>query len=456
MSKHNFIKNIFILGASGIIAKLFDFCFRAYYSHMLGSEGMGLLSLGFSLHGVMLTFSTAGLGVAVSKITSEYMELKKPALVSCCMRTALYGVSFLSILITLLTIVFSHFLANNILGDARISASLCTLAPSVVFMGISYCLKGYFYAQRNVFPPASSEILEQAVKFVSIRTLLKLLLPYGTEYGCAAVFGGISIGELSSCTYLCVFYIHNEKKLHASVSSASIPPNSKNILCRLLGISVPSMVTSLCCSGCRMLEEVMIVSSFEKGGLSHSAAIQTLGIICGMALPLLTLPLNLAGSVMSLLVPEISRADTAGKRRLKSAAVKIYKTGSAVGIFIGAVFLLFGDELGILFYGNNDVSRLIVLLAPMCPFMFIDSLSCSILNGLGKQGKMLMFSIADFALRFLIIYFILPYGKIPAFVFMIVLSNLFTFSLSLGSVLSSISISSLAKLTKRKKYGILK
>ena len=76
MPKNTILKNVFILGISGIIAKTFDFVLRAFYSRALGAEGTGLLSLGFSLHGVMLTFATAGLGVAVSKISSEYMETK--------------------------------------------------------------------------------------------------------------------------------------------------------------------------------------------------------------------------------------------------------------------------------------------------------------------------------------------------------------------------------------------
>ena len=48
--KNPLYANIFILGLSGIIAKLFDFSFRAFSSRVLGAEGMGLLSLGFSLH----------------------------------------------------------------------------------------------------------------------------------------------------------------------------------------------------------------------------------------------------------------------------------------------------------------------------------------------------------------------------------------------------------------------
>ena len=342
------------------------------------------------------------------------------------------------------------------MGDIRISTSLCTLAPSVIFMGISYCLKGCFYAQRKILPPASSEILEQIVKFISIRTLLEFFLPYGIEYGCAAVFAGISIGEFSSCAYLSIFYFREEKKLYGFSECNDICPENKNIICRLLGVSLPSMITSLCCSGFRMQEEVLIVSAFERGGLSHSSAIQSLGIIHGMAMPLLVLPLNLAGSVMSLLVPEISRAGTSGKKRLKYTALKVYKAGAVIGCFISSVFLLFGDKLSCLFYGTDAAASVIVYLAPLCPIMFIDSLSCSILNGLGKQVRMLFFSILDFTLRFSVIFFVLPYGKMTAFILMVALSNIFTCSLTLGSVVSTISSSTLTKLTKIKKYGILK
>lgn len=451
--KNKIIKNIFILGMSGIAAKSFDFLFRAYYSRMLGTEGMGLLSLGFSLHSVMLTFSTAGLGVAVSKITSEYMEQNNPTAVKICMHSALFGVSLLSLVVTLITFLFSGKIASVILGDGRVSVSLCTLAPSVIFMGISYCLKGCFYASRKIAATASSEILEQIVKFISIKVLLDIFLPYGIEYGCAAVFGGITIGEFSSCAYLSFFYIRDEKRYYGLTSSSSAGISSTNLVCRLLGVSIPSMITSLCCSFLRMKEEVLIISALRRGNMSHSEAVGALGIIHGMAMPLLVLPLNLTGSVMSFLVPEISRAGVRSRNQLRHKAFKAYKLGGAVGIAVGIVFMLFGEKLTGLVYNNLDAAPLVVYLAPLCPIMFIDSLSCSILNGLGKQTRLLGFTLADFALRLSIIYFALPHGKMAAFAMMVAVSNIFTCALSFGSVMKLICGG--FKLTKHSKCGIV-
>lgn len=452
MAGTSIFKNIIILGMSGIAAKSFDFLFRAYYSRILGTEGMGLLSLGFSLHSVMLTFATAGLGVAVSKITSEYMERKNPAAVRSCMHSSIFGVAVLSLIVILVTLGFSEKIALHFLRDSRVSVSICTLVPSVLFMGISFCLKGYFYASRKTVPPASSEILEQMVKFVSIKTLMGYFLPYGIEYGCAAVFGGITIGELSSCVYLTFFYIRDEKGNYGLQENFA-RVNGREIVHSLLGVSIPSMITSLCCSFLRMKEEVLIVSALERGNMSHTDAVRSLGMIHGMAMPLLVLPLNLMGSVMSLLVPEISRAGVKSREYLKHTAVKTYKIGALIGGIVGVFFVLFGGELTQLFYGNRDAAFLVVCLAPLCPVMFIDSLSCSMLNGLGKQIRILGFTLADFALRLSMIYFTLPYGRLMAFATMVAVSNIFTCVLSFGSV--SLIVRPVSKLTKPLKYGMV-
>ena len=211
--KNQVLKNAMILGASGIMAKSFDFAFRAFYSRSLGTEGMGLLSLGFGFHGVMLTVSTAGLGVAVSKVVSEYLEKKDYGAVRQCMKIAVYGVTCLSLLVILLTLVSAEWIAGSIIGDSRVAPSLCCLVPSILFMGISYCLKGYFYAARKTIIPASSEFVEQAVKCCIITLLLKWMLPRGIGYGCTAVFCGISIGEFSSSLYLSLFFKKEAKKL---------------------------------------------------------------------------------------------------------------------------------------------------------------------------------------------------------------------------------------------------
>ena len=426
--KNGILRSAGVLTFSGICAKSFDFAFRAFYSRQLGTEGMGLLSLGFGLHGVMLTGSTAGLGVAVSKVVSEYLEQKEFCAVRQSMRIAVWSVACLALSVVLVTLLGAEWIGASILGDVRISSGLCCLVPSVLFMGISYCLKGYFYACRKVWIPASSEFLEQAVKFLSITLLLKCFLPRGIAYGCAAVFAGISIGEFSSCLYLSLFYLKETRTLKGGKEKG-------HIFRALLKVAFPSMLSSLVGSSLRMQEEVWIVAALKRFGMQHAEAVSCLGVVHGMVLPLLVFPLTLMGSVTTLLVPEIARRNTtADKSRLRRPVKKIYRVGLGGGTGGLLVFALFASKLAQWVYRDASIAPMVRGLSLLCPLMVLDSLSNAILNGLGKQVTLLTYNVADSLLRLGAIFLLVPSFGVDALLWVIAGSNLFTCSLTMQSV----------------------
>ncbi len=434
MSRQNILRSTLLLTLSGIIAKTIDFMSRAYYSQMLGSEGMGLFSLTFSIHSIMLTFATGGLGVAVSKIVSEQYAVRNYGGIKKTMQIALTSVTILSALVLLVTFSFPKELSIFFLKEERCEKSILFLSPSIFFMGISYCIKGYFYASRRIFPPASSEFLEQMVKITSIRILLAKWLPHGIEHGCEAVFLGISIGELSSCAYLSLFYFFAQKRMPKLIGR-------QKILRRILKIACPSMLTSLLSSFLRMKESVWIVEGLQKSGLSHTTALSEYGIIYGMVMPLIVFPLTLLSSCFTLIVPEISRAEKCENScRLKTLVSRMYRFAAFLGFLILSVYFTFSESLLDIVYKKPVFSPILKTLSLLCPIMFMDSLSSCLLNGLGKQGSLLGLSLSDSLLRLSLIYVLTPILGKDALFIMIALSNIFTFSLSSGKVRKSIRL----------------
>ncbi len=445
--KNQILKNAALLGFSGFCAKSFDFIFRAYYSRALGQEGMGLLSLGFGIHGVMLTVSTAGLGVAVSKTVSSYLVKKDYGAVRECMKLSLYAVISLSLFVIFLTFLGAEWISQNVLGDTRVATSLCCLAPSILFMGISYCLKGYFYAKRKVIIPASSEFLEQAVKGCLISLFLHLFLKKGIEYGCTAVFLGITLGEFSSCLYLFILYLHQNHE----VTEKSC---QKNIGRELFQISFPAMLTSLIGSVLRMQEEVWIISALKRYGMNHSDAVANLGVLHGMVMPMLVFPLTLIGSVSTLLVPEIARAEAVkNKNRLRRMTRKIYSCGILAGSICFILFQIFPVEISRAVYRDISIAPMARTLSMLCPLMFLDSLSCSVLNGMGKQFSLLCYSLADSLLRLVgISVFVSRFGM-NALEGIVIFSNLFTCFLTVRKVLQKQDVFSFLKYQKIKRIN---
>lgn len=437
MSEQNVLKSAALLTLSGIIAKTVDFVFRAYYSRCLGSEGMGIFSLVFSFHAIMLNISAGGFSVAVSKIVSEkrtrgdYTGAKKTVAVSalCIMLLSLFVIFF--------TYIYSDKIAYVFLKEPRCRRCIVFLSPSILFMGISYCIKGYFYAMRRVIIPASSEFLEQAVKISVISFLLRLWLPRGIQHGCEAVFLGLSIGEFASCLYLTVF---------CAVSLAKLPEtrpqfSSRSVLPQIAGAALPIMLSSLLGSLMRMQEDVLIVSGLRKHGFSQQSSLNTYGTIHGMIMPLTVFPLTLMSSVLTLLVPEISRANSMRSReRLKALTERIFRFTAFFAFLTLAVFETFSKELSAAVYNAPETSGILSVLALICPLMFFDSVSCGILNGLGKQGSLLLFNLSDSALRLFLISFLIPKLGTAALIGIIITSNVFTSALTVSRVLKHTKI----------------
>lgn len=420
MSKQNILRSAAGLMISGILSKTVDFLFRAWYSTRLGTEGMGLFSLVFSFHGLILTVATGGLGVAVSKTVSERYSKKDYGGIKRTMTVALTFVLALSVTVVFGVYFFSGQIAEGFLKEPRVRNSIIFLAPSILFMSISYCIKGYFYASRKVFIPASSEFLEQAVKISVITYLLNIWLPKGVVHGCEAVFLGITIGEFSSCLYLTVFYI---KSCFSGVKRANV----KNPLPDLVRIALPAMTTSLTGSFLRMQEDVFILSGLRKSGLDQSLALSEYGSIKGMVMPLIVFPLSLMSSFFTLLVPEISRAQgMADKTRLKTLIARIYRFTVFGGFLVCTVFVAFANELSAWVYSAPQIARSVRIIALLAPIMFLDSVSCGILNGLGKQTALLVYSLSDSVLRLALIYLLVPKLGIKALFFVIIISNIFT------------------------------
>ena len=432
LKQQNVLRSAMLLTASGIIAKSIDFLFRAYYSRKLGSEGMGIFSLVFAIHSIMLTFATGGLGVAVSKTVSELYAHRRSDNIRKTMRISIGSVCVLSIFVIFTTALFADQIAEKILKEPRCAQSLIFLSPSILFMGISYCIKGYFYASRKVLRPASSEFLEQAVKITAITKLLGMWLPKGIHHGCEAVFLGLSIGEFSSCFYLFILYIADTRLMPGKSSS-------KGLASSIARIALPVTASSLASSALRMQEDVWIVSSLRKFGLAQADALSGYGIIHGMVMPLIVFPLTLMSSFLTLLVPEISRADgMRSKIRLQTLTARIYRFTVFFSFLVLCVLFIFADELSLFVYGVPKSAPTLRMLSLLCPIMFIDSVSCGILNGLGKQSSLLKYSISDSVLRLAMIYILIPKFGINALIFIIIASNIYTFSLTVGKVSTSV------------------
>ena len=435
MNKRTFYKNTAVMTACSLLLRLCGIAFRILMSRRIGAEGIGLYQLVFSVHMLGSTFAVSGLITAVTRIAAQRLADKDyvgvEQLVRVCTRISLLvgGVSA--------AILYGGAPQIGVwIGDTRCVTAISLCGIALPFIGISASLKGYFLAQRQAWPPCLSQMLEQAIRIGGILWMLRTLWDGSLEQACIIIILGDALSETAACFYLWMVYRKDRQKNRICVSH-SLQKSSSTTLRPLLHIVLPLTAGRYLTTALRTTENILVPARLTLYTRSDALALAQFGAVKGMALPLIFFPSALLMTVSGLLIPELSDAHTFHRQqqvaRLVETAVHITLLGA---IFIGGWFTLVGRELGILLYDDATVGLLLLILGPLTPIMYLDSVADGMLKGLGQQVHSLWYAVTDSVVRLTLIWWSLPRFGLTGFLFVMLVSNLLTCTLNVGRLLT--------------------
>lgn len=433
LKKTLFIKNAAILTVTSVILRFIGIIFKIWLAKLIGSEGIGLHQLIFSVYMLVTTFAASGICTAVTRLVAEEIAVGTN---KGCLKILRRSVE-LSLIIAFVSAVAvffgADFIANGILGDSRANIALKILPVSLPFMAISSCIRGYFIARRNVTPSSVAQIIEQIVRIAIIVLLVKVFSDKGLAVCCAAVIGGDVISEIFGTVLLFLSFASDSKKLK---NLKGRPRPDYPIVRKILNISAPITSGRYLNTLLRTAENILVPKNLAKYHLSGENALSQFGMIKGMALPVLFFPSALLNSVSTLLIPEISQAIAKNQNYLvKSTTRNILKLTLITSYIFTAIFFTNGIEIGELIYNDNQVGFLLRALSPIIPFMYLDSISDGILKGLDQQLFSFRTAISDSVIRIILILFFVSRTGLNGFIIIMYFSNFFTCFLNVKRLL---------------------
>lgn len=424
MNKRAFYKNTAVMTATSLFLRLLGIVFRVFISNRVGAEGMGLYQLVFSVYILGATFATGGLTTAVTCLTAQRMTQNDAAGVRRLMHVSV----LLCLLVGGGSAVLLYVGAPVIggwMGDTRAVAALSISGAALPFIGVSACIKGYFMARRQAWPPCLSQIVEQVVRIGGILLMLSLWWDGSLEHACVIIILGDALSETVACLYLLFAYRNDGKHLPTTTTK------STKLLRPLLNIALPLTAGRYLSTALRTVENFLAPARLTLYTRSDALSLAQFGAVKGMALPLLFFPSALLVTLSGLLIPELADAHALGKRwqvtRLVERTLHVTLLGS---VLIGGFFTVLGRALGDLLYHDSLVGWLLQILGPLTPVMYLDSVVTGMLKGLGQQVHSLWFAVADSAVRILLIWFLLPRYGLTGFLYVMLVSNLLTCTLS--------------------------
>lgn len=427
--KRVFFTNTVVLTITTQLLRIIGLFYIAFMSDKIGTEGIGLYQLIFSVYFLASTLATSGISVAVSKLSAESLSRSGHRSISNAVSRAALFSFLLGSFAAAALFLSSGFIGTDILGDNRAVISLKMLSWGLPFMAITSSFRGYFLGIRKALIPASEMIFEQAVQLIILFAIINSFIPKGLEYACLAIAISAAATEAISCGYIFVIYIIQKNKSKLAVICES------DINRQILHISAPVAVTAYLRSGLRTAENVLIPMGLRGYGASKSEALSMFGLI-GMAMPVLLFPSSFLTAISAVLLPEIAAAKSINDhQKIQSIFSKVFKLTTILSLLFSGIFICFAGDLGILIYQNKNTGLLILLLAPLVPLIYLDFIVDSMLNGLNQQINTLKINTLDYTIRIGLILLLVPRFGFFAYIAIYYLSTILNAFLSIRRLL---------------------
>lgn len=241
--QNTFFGGAAILAVGILVVKLIGMFYKIPLTNIIGEQGNADFNNAYYIYSVLLTISTAGLPVAVSKLVSEANALGRHNQVR---RTFQLSLSlFLGLgLVSFLVMYFRADALAGLMNDDKAAAGIRALAPAVVCVGCLAALRGYSQGHNNMVPTSVSQIIEALCKLVVGLALAYWLIKAGqpADMAAAGAITGVTVGTMVALVYMVLNYVFKQAGGHRLGQDEA--ESASDILRDILRIAIPITLSS--------------------------------------------------------------------------------------------------------------------------------------------------------------------------------------------------------------------
>lgn len=394
-NKNNYLKQAGILAAAGIICRIIGILYRSPLTSIIGDEGNGYYTSAYNIYTIILLISSYSIPSAVSKIIASKLALREYRNAHRIFQCALLYVFVIGGIAS----IFTFFGAGLFLeGEAAIV--LKVFAPTIFISGFVGVLRGYFQAHGSMIQTSYSQIVEQILNAViSVLAAHLLIGVVASEskttqavYGAAGSALGTGSGVVIALLFMLFVYAVNRKMLRDRISRdrhkniESYGDILKGMLLTVTPIILSTFIYNFSTSfNQTVYTKVMIYLR----GYSLAEAATAYGIFSGKAMVIVNIPIALASSLSSAMIPAISSSNAVGDRQgTRKKAENAMWTTMLIAIPCAVGLGVLSKPIMQLLFPQKDsldlAAQLLMMISASVVFYSLSTLSNGILQGIGK------------------------------------------------------------------------
>lgn len=396
-SKQNVIAQATILMVAGILVRIIGVLYRSPVTSIIGDEGNGYYSLAYNIYAMVLLISSYSIPMAVSKVVSGKLALKQYREAHKVFRCALFYV----LIVGGVASIFTFFAAPLLVPGSQANAVpvLRVLSPAIFLSGFLGVLRGYFQAHSTMMPTSVSQILEQimnAVVSIGAAVLFIRLFAQGKEeavpvFGAMGSAAGIVTGVAAGLLFMVFIYRQNRGYFHAHcVKDTTETDSSYKEIFRIMFLMItPVILSTFVYNISTTIDQTIFMDVMDFKGMAAGTAAILYGVFAGKYWVLINVPVALANSMSTAMIPAVSSAYTIGDYEECNAQVKqaihftmMISIPSAVGLGV-----LASPIMQLLFPQKATLDLAVHLLQIGCisvVFYALSTITNGVLQGIGK------------------------------------------------------------------------
>ncbi len=356
------------LAVCALIAKMIGALYRIPLTNIIGAEGIGLYQMVFPLYTALLTVSSGGLPVAISKIVSERKSQGDEAGARQVLFASLMSLSIAGLIAGAAVVLFRDKIAV-IQGNGKAAVPYLGIAPSLLFVAVISCFRGYYQGTQNMLPSALSQIIEQVVKLVAGLFFARLFMSRSLEW---AVFGallGVSLSELAAMLFLLgrFFFTNLRYKKNSRIDASQVNFETaadmgaaasyrirtrKEVLKEVYKSAIPVTLGSLVMPMTQVIDSILVINLLMGLGYGAAEATQLFGLATGPINSLINMPVVVTLSLSVALLPKVSECFI--KNENPSADVsQTMKFGFIIGLLATLILCFYARPILAVLYSRG-------------------------------------------------------------------------------------------------------
>ncbi len=421
----NFIIQGSILAAAGIIVRLIGMFYRIPLANYIGDEGNGYYSAAYNIYSILLILSSYSMPVAVSKMVSarlarhQYRNSMKILKIALFYSTLAGSLGFCALWFG------ADFFANYVIRMPFSAYALKVLAPTIWIMAYLGVLRGFFQGHSTMIPTALSQIIEQIVNAVVSLLAAKTLFDIGlrsnlvydsTEYSFAFGAAGGALGTGAGAFVALILFVWllfsywPRMKRKARREPKRAVESYGSITHTLFLTVAPIIISSTLYNSSTVIDNTLFGQVMAKMGRESEIAAQW-GVYSGKYHLLFNIPVAVANSLSSSLIPSLSRAVAEkDKRQVVERIASAIRFSMIIAIPSAVGLTVLADPVcNLLFPGrNNDMLIQMTLLGSSAVVVYsLSTVTNAVLQGINRMQTPIYHAAISLALHSVILFVML-------------------------------------------------